>query len=476
MNKSGLILSSFLGLASALTCQNKKAPNIVLILSDDQGWGATSVKMDDRVSASASDFMQTPNLERLAMNGVWFSNGYTCHPNCSPSRASIQTGKTPARLHFTDILGRVGGSTNPGFKLISPRHINGLPETETTIAEIIKQNRPEYTTAYFGKWHMDKKGPSFHGYDAGDGPTGNNEGNKTTVGNPKDIFGITTRSSQWMEEQVKIKKPFFMQVSHYAVHLAIQSRAKTKEKYAQLKPGQRHNNVDFAAMTDDLDTGVGILLDKIKELGIEDNTYVIYLADNGAFPGLNPENTNGPVRGWKATVWEGGIRTPFIISGPGIPKNKVSHQRVVGWDLYPTICEWLAIKNLPANLDGGSLAPILKNGGEGNVKRENDFMVFHWPHYVPGKDSYPSSVILKDSLKLFVSYETDEKWLFNISNDMGEEHPLNGKYPEKVEELYNLLMGYLKSVNAGMPVKNSAFDPAKNIMLKEKLDGTEGLY
>jgi arylsulfatase A len=473
MMKFRLTLSVLILGSVSLYAQAQKSPNVILILSDDQGWGATSVQMDANDPLTKSDFMQTPNLERLAERGVRFTNGYTSHPNCSPSRASIQTGKTPARLHFTDILGRIGGSTNPGYKLITPRHINGLPETETTIAEIIKQNRPEYATAYFGKWHQDKKGPASHGYDVSDGPTGNGEGNRKMEGNPKDIFGITSRSCAFMETQVAAKKPFFMQVSHYAVHMAIQSRAETKEKYKNLKPGKRHNNVDYAAMTDDMDTGIGILLDKVKSLGIEDNTYIIFLADNGAFPGLNPGNTNGQIRGWKATVWEGGIRTPFIVAGPNIPENKFSKVRVVGWDIFPTICEWLNIKKLPDNLDGGSFAKVVANGGTGEVMRVNDFLIFHWPHYVPGKDSYPSTAIIKDSMKLFVSYETGEKWLFNIETDRAETTPLNDKYPAKVKELLGLMNGYLKSVDAGMPKENPNFIPEKNVMLIENQKNME---
>lgn len=429
-------------------------PNIIIILSDDQGWGATSVQMDDLVPASASDFMRTPNLERLAARGIRFANGYTCHPNSSPSRASLITGKTPARLGMIDIVDRAGGSTDAQFKLISPLNVRNIAAPEITIAEIIKQNKSNYGTAWFGKWHLSGGGPQSHGFDVSDGATGNAKGNLKLENNPKDIFGVTSRSVEWMETQVNEGKPFFLTVAHYAVHEETECLPATSQKYAGYTPGARHNNVSFASMTEDLDTGVGLLLDKVHELGIEDNTYIIYLADNGSMPGLNPGNTNGPIRGSKATVWDGGIKTPFIVAGPGIEANKVSHVRVVGWDLYPTICELLGITELPENLDGGSFLSVLNNGGEGSVQRPDDIMVWHWPCYVLNKEGYPTTAIIKDSLKFIHSYETGLDYLFNIEKDIAETTLLNNVYPAKLTEMKNLMNQYLTSVNAPMPTPN----------------------
>lgn len=429
-------------------------PNIVLILSDDQGWGATSVLIDDLVPQSASDFIRTPNLERLAAMGVRFANAYTCHPNSSPSRASILTGKTPARLGITDIIERAGGDNSPQYKLVTPPNTRSLASVEVTIAEIIKQYKPNYSTAYFGKWHLANNGPGAHGFDVSDGATGNAEGDKKYLGNPKDIFGITTRSVQWMETQVNANKPFFIEIAHYATHASSESLPATFQKYAGLPKGARHDNVAFAAMSEDMDTGIGLVLDKIKELGIEDNTYIVFLADNGSMPGLTTGNINGPIRGSKATVWDGGIKTPFIVAGPGIEANKVSRVRTVGWDLYPTFCELLGISQLPANLDGGSLVSVLKNGGVGQVHRTNDFMVWHWPRYVLNKEGYPTTAIIKDSLKFIHSYETGEYFLFNIEKDIAETTLLNDVYPAKLIELKNLMNGYLTAVNAGLPTPN----------------------
>jgi arylsulfatase A-like enzyme len=470
--KTNLILAiSFCLFAFGCTnsaSKEKTAPNIILILADDQGWGATGVQVHPDMPRSASDFISTPNLVQLAKNGMSFSNGYAPHPNCSPSRASIQLGKTPARIGMTNIVERPGGaSTSINTVLNPPLNVQALPSEDITIAEQIKKYRPEYVTAHFGKWHLAGGGPENHGYDIHDGETTNREGNrKEYKDNPKDIFGITARGNKWMEEQVKAGKPFYMQLSHYATHLKLQSRKSTRKSYSNKEAGKRHNNVEHAAMTSDLDTGIGELLDKVKELGIEDNTYIIYMADNGSFPFLNPENTCGPIRGWKANLWEGGIRSPFIVAGPHIKPGTKSDVRVSGWDLFPTICDWLDITELPEELDGGSIKPILEEKDEKEVKRADDFMVFYWPCYVIGKGGLPTAVIYKGDYKLHKFYETGELRLYNIKEDIAENNVLNDSQPEKLKELEKDLEGYLDKVGAERPVKNSNFDPKTDSKLE----------
>lgn len=442
--------------------QKKVSPNIIVILSDDQGWGATSVAMDMETIGSASDFYHTPNLEKLAASGMRFSNGYAPHPNCSPSRASIQTGKSPAKLHFTDIVGRPGGREDTTNKMISPSHVNGLPDNEVTIAELIKKHRPEYATAHFGKWHIANGGPENNGYDAGDGDTGNREGNTKSDTNPKDIFGIARRGNAWMEKNVSEGRPFFLMLAHYATHLAMESTPSTLENYRSKPKGLRHDNNEHGAMTTDLDTGVGLVLDKIKELGIADNTYVVYLSDNGSFPKLNPFNTNGPLKGWKATLWEGGIRAPFMVSGPGIKTNSQSDVRVVGYDLYPTIAELLGIRKLPKGVEGGSLVSLLMDEKTKRFTRANDFLVFHWPHYVHNKGGVPSTAIYKNHYKLHKFYETGELRLYDLNNDMAESTMVNEQQPEKVKELHQLMVNYLKEMGAGMPKHNPNYAVEKD--------------
>jgi arylsulfatase A len=433
-------------------------PNIILILTDDQGWGATSVQMDDREPASASDFIQTPNLEKLAARGLRFASGYAPHPNCSPSRCSILTGKSTALLKFTDIVGRNDGPPYEGNKLIPPKHINAIPDAEVTIAELIKQNRPEYATAHFGKWHLKGGGPERHGFDLSDGETGNREGSQKVPGNPKRIFGITDRGNAWMAEQVRSGKPFYLQLSHYATHLGIEALESTIAKNTRRTPGKRHNQVDHASMAEDLDTGVGRVLDQVEALGITDNTYIIYVADNGTYPLPNPGNTNGPLHGWKATAWEGGIRVPFIIAGPGIQPGQ-SNTRVVGYDLYPTICDMLNIAGVPGGVEGGSLLPVLTGDRTGAVSRSQNFLVFHWPHYQLQKASHPATAIYQGPYKLLKFWETGELRLFDLTKDLDETNNLAGSMPDKAEELHEKLMAYLKEIDAGMPVVNADYQP-----------------
>lgn len=438
--------------------------NVIIILADDQGWGSTSVQMDLNISESASDYVKTPNLERLAKKGVVFSNGYAASPNCSPTRASILTGKTPAQLKITDIINRHEGVLYEGNKLNPPAHLYGLPEKEITIAELIKTNLPKYKTGHFGKWHLAANGPSAHGFDDSDGETANVEGNTKINSNPKDIFGITSRSISWMNEQVKSETPFFMQISHYATHLAMESRLETKNKVKTYVPGNRHSKSGFAAMSEDLDTGIGMLLDQIEKLGITENTYVIYLGDNGTYPTKNNSNINGPLHGWKATLWEGGIKVPFIISGPGIEQGYNS-ESVSSSDLLPTICDWLEINSLPKNIDGGSLASILTKKVS-KVVRENDFIVFYFPHYQHEKGTHPGVAIVKDEFKLIKYYEEDMIFLFNLKEDRLELKNLATINPKKVIELEQLINDYFSKHNIKLPTVNNDYKSENDMGLK----------
>ncbi|QXD29305.1 sulfatase [Opitutia bacterium ISCC 52] len=435
-------------------------PNIVLILTDDQGWGATSVLMDEDVPESRSDYVRTPHLEKLADRGVIFSSAYAPHPNCSPTRYSILTGKSPAKLQMSDIVDRHRGHFFEGNRVIPPPHVNDIADEEITIAEWIKQHRSDYATAHFGKWHINGGGPERHGFDVSTGATGNREGGSEDP-NPKRIFSITERGNEWMEEQVKADRPFYMQLSHYATHLAIYSLDSTLEVVESRQPGERHALAGHAAMSEDLDSGVGMTIDKIKELGIEDNTYVIYIADNGSYPLNNPGNTNGPLHGWKATTWEGGIRVPLIIAGPGINHSR-SRERVIGWDLFPTICDWLGIDSLPNGIEGGSLNAVLNGEGNASVEREYPFLVVHFPHYQLAKAGQPSTAMYQGNYKLLKFWETGEYHLYDLDKDLEETNDLAGKDTNRVVRMSRQLDNYLKAIDAGIPTVNTQFDPGED--------------
>ena len=347
---------------------NETPPNFILILTDDQGWNGTSVYMSDSLPLSKSDYHQTPNLELLAEKGMRFSSAYASAPVCSPSRYSIQFGQTPARLRMI----RVGMNTD---------HINH--EKPITIPKILQTINPKYRTAHFGKWGIDVD-PSNLGYNESDGITGNKDGgfdfrnNKkqwqnTTSKDPKKIFSVTQRAVQFIEKQASTKTPFFLQVSHYAVHSDIMMRKETLEKYQSISKGTRHRPTGFAAMTEDLDSGLGILLEKVKEFGLDKNTYIIYTSDNGAVPVMPPRSkytfgTNTPLSRGKWDAMEGGIRVPFIISGPNIKAGSESKAPISFSDLLPTIID-IAGKKIPLDdeLDGGSFKKVAFENGKGEV-------------------------------------------------------------------------------------------------------------
>lgn len=444
-------------------------PNFVVIFTDDQGWGTTSVQYDPAIPESKSDFFRTPNIERLAKMGVRFTDGYASHPNCSPSRAALLTGRSPAALKFTDICNRNTGPLYEGNRMIPAQHIDALPADEITLPEILKQHQPHYKAAHFGKWHLGENGPEAHGFDAGDGPTGNGAGSRprNLPDDPKLAFSITKRGNEWMEQQVKAGAPFYLQISHYATHLGCQSRPATREMFAQMPGGKRHQAVPFAAMLYDMDAAIGRTLDKIRELGIQDNTYIFYTTDNGTFPTADSANVNGPLRGSKATVWEGGIRVPFIVAGPGIKGDSVSRRTVVGYDIFPTICDILGIHDLPEKVEGGSFKHLLGAPEAAPVQRPHDFLVFHWPHYQHGKKSKPDTTIRQGDMKLHYFYETKQSMLFNLNTDLAEEKDLAAAMPEKASELRKTMVTYLKTVEANLPAENPDFDPANDPAIRK---------
>ena len=256
-------------LLALLLAQQAAGQNIVLILSDDQGWTGTSVRMDDRVNNSVSDLYQTPSLERLAAEGMKFSNAYSPAPNCSPTRMSIQTGKTAARLGATDIIDVVADENGVANiqvfhdtmyfnkPMIVPFPISDIPDGETTIAELLKRHDPDYATGHFGKWHMGGGSPERHGYDAHDGLTTNDEGFAPQP-DAKRSDEVTDGAVTFIEEQAGAGRPFFVQVSYYAVHTPVRARPETLAKYSDflvqkdfgMFGDQTHTNAAYAAMTE----------------------------------------------------------------------------------------------------------------------------------------------------------------------------------------------------------------------------------
>ncbi|MBI5819667.1 MAG: sulfatase [Verrucomicrobia bacterium] len=445
-------LSVAAALSAPLPAATSQRPNFVFILGEGHGWSSTSVRMDDAVAESKSSYARTPNFEKLAQTGMRLANFYAPSPRCTPSRATFFTGKSPAQLHMTFINeGKRDGDVPANSRMLPPPSSTELPTSETTIAALLK--RAGYATAHFGKWHVGRIDPKEYGFDASDGPTGNGGPDNVDNPHPKQLFGMTERGMEFMTRQVRAGKPFYLQLSHYASRHGGDARP---ESVATVKGwGVGARDAGTAAADLDLDTAFGMVLKKLDELGIANNTYVIFTTDHGT-PGKNP-----PFTGGKGTVSEGGLRVPFIIRGPGIRPGACSHVRTVGADVFPTIAELARVSGpLPKGVEGGSLASVLANAGNGTVKRPREEYVVHFPHY--DKDAVgPASATQLGDFKLIRVYETGALELFNIAKDPGERRDLAQQMPDKVKELDQRLTDYLTSVNAQMPTKNPNYDPSK---------------
>ena len=450
LNSFSIFIFSLFSLLSFSNESNTEgSPNFIIILVDDQGWNGTSVQMMDKEINSKSDFYQTPNIEKLAKKGIRFSSAYASAPVCAPSRYSIQFGQTPARLKMI----RVGMNTS---------HINH--STDLTIPKQLKSVNPNYVAAHFGKWGMGSS-PSILGYDENDGATGNKDGvftqkpqgvqwENTIDKDPKKMFSLTKKAIDFIDRQTKSANPFFLQLSHYAVHSNILMREETLKKYKNTPKGKYQKHAGFAAMTEDLDVSLGLLFDKIEELGIEENTYIIYTSDNGSVPVMPPkrfykESYNYPLSRGKWDANEGGIRVPFIVAGPGIKKNVESKSVISFSDILPTVID-LAGKKIKDNkyLDGGSLKSVFENHKKTKVKRNIDGLFFHVPYENGIALKRAHSAVILENFKLMKFYDNGQLMLFDLDKDLSEKIDLSSINLNKTLELELLLDNYLKQVGA----------------------------
>ena len=426
---------------SVFAADGAARPNFVVIMAEAQGWPNTSVMMDDKLPASKSSSFKTPAIERLAREGMRFAYGYATSPRCTPSRASLFTGKTPAALRMTYV--GVGGGGGPvRSALIPPEPVLELPMSETTVAELLKG--AGYSTAHFGKWHVGRVAPERHGFDESDGPNNNGGPDNVASPNPKQAYATLERGVAFMTRALKAAKPFYLQISHYP----------NQER----KDGGRPTRDDVRADSDEIDKTVMQLLGALDQLGLTPNTYVIYTSDHGG----QGRNGNTPLSGGKGAVTEGGLRVPFLIRGPGIAGNLCSRVPVTACDVLPTIVELAGVKAaLPAAVEGGSLAAVLRDpAGRGAVSRSREELVFHFPHYDLGNGG-PATAIRIGGYKLVRNYEKKTRRLFDLEQDPGEERDLTATQPEKTAELDARLTAYLAAVTAQMAQPNPNYDPSK---------------
>jgi len=410
-------------------------PNILFILTDDLGYAD--------LACNGSDLYRTPHLDRLAQQGTRFTQAYTAAHVCSPTRASIMTGKYPARVRLTDWL---TGHEKPHARLQIPPWTKGLPADEVTIAELLKPQG--YATGWFGKWHLGD-GAQDHGFEAGDQTWELNR--KQDQEDPKGVFTVTQDALKFIDQTQGEKRPFFVAVSHYSPHGPIRFEDKLRDEYQTIidQKQPRQTNAGYAAMIEALDASVGQLLQGLDERGLAENTLVIFFSDNG---GALSFTNNAPLRGGKGTFYEGGIRVPFLVRWPGeVPAGKVSDTVISSVDFFPTFAA-LTEARLPENIDGVNIVENLK--GKAETGRET--LYWHYPHYHAEK---PAGAIRKGNWKLIEWFETGETELFDLSSDPHEERNLAKEQPAKNDELLADLHHWQKSVQAQLPVLNPHYNP-----------------
>jgi len=433
----------------------KQRPNFLFILADDFGWS--------QLGCYGSSFYETPNIDRLAKEGMRFTDAYAACPVCSPTRASILTGKYPARLHLTDFI---AGGSFPYEKYKQPQWKKYLPLEEITIAEVLKTTG--YATASFGKWHLsiDKKPPNSLPYDPD--RQGFDESfitykptsNRDPESDAHNVEAITQKSLDFLDRHKD--KSFFLYVPHNTIHAPVLGKKKLVEKYKN-KPGSDlpQNNPVLGAMIEELDLSVGRLLKKLDELKIADKTIVVFFGDNG---GLEKDARQTPLRSGKANLYEGGIREPLIVRWPGVVKSSSTcSEPVTSVDFFPTFVEILGLESETKKpVDGASLLPLLKQ--KGGLNRQAIY--WHYPHYHSSSIG-PCGAVRAGDYKLIEWYDEtvcaqgNRFELYNLEQDLGEQNNLAEKMPEKTKELKEMLATWRSKVNAQMLTPNPGYNAQK---------------
>ena len=447
-------------------------PNIVFILADDMGWADLPVY--------GNKFNEAPNLTEMAGNGMRFTNAYAACPVCSPTRASIMSGQYPARVGITDFI---TGHWRPYEEVIVPRNrTQYLPLEIYTMGEAMKD--AGYATGYFGKWHLGggeyypknqgfdisnvyQGGGFFHYADRMEEPLDTRPGVVLSE-------ALTDLGLDFIENNRE--NPFFLYLAHYDVHVQLDADSLLIQKYLEKEKVDGYPcNAVYAAMVEHVDNSVGRLLNRLDELGLAENTLVVYFSDNGGlisrfdripllanskqyiYEGdtlLYVASSNKPLRAEKGTIYEGGIREPMIVQWPGkITRGQVSDAIISSVDFFPTFAGLAGI-DLPDKqvFDGESFLNILAGGTQ-----DPDRAIF-WHYPVYHHDS-PASVIRKGDYKLIHYLHNDTRFLYNLSEDIGETTDLSQLQPEKMDELFQLLEDWRNQVKAELPVPNSDFDP-----------------
>jgi arylsulfatase A len=449
--------------AAAPAPASGKPINFLFILADDMGWNQTGY--------GGSTFYETPNIDRIAHEGIRFKNAYCAAPICTPSRAAILTGRYPARIHLTEYI---PGDPYPWAKLLPPDEVKMLPLDEITIPEMLKPKG--YVSAMIGKWHLAKDynytpgrpgEPASQGFDV-EHLTVKPEDDSNPNQDAHHVVEITNEAVKFIE--ANRDRPFFCYVAHNVVHRPIMEHADLIYKYRE-KPASdlAINNAIMGAMIERMDTGIGVLLQKLDELGLADRTVVVFFSDNGGYDKLQAQD---PLRGGKSMVYEGGVRVPLAIRWPGVVKpGTVSDTPVIGCDFFPTFAEIAGVKSFDHAIDGVSLVSLLRGG----PAPSRDALFWHYPHY--HRFNYqPSGAIHVGDYKLIEWYERSLTGgphpvsLFNLKNDPGETKDLADQMPGLANQLLSRLHQWRKDVGAQDMTINPNFDPKRALFWNSKVD------
>lgn len=429
-------------------------PNVLFILIDDMGW------MD--LGCQGNKNLRTPNIDNLAKGGMRFTDAYAPAPVCSPTRAAIITGQSPARLQITNHLPHQDRFTPKDSKLLPAKMLNHLSLESETLAERLKKDA-HYATAFIGKWHLytgrDKKyNPLNQGFDINIG--GCSYGGPPTFFDPYRIDFLPDRKEgeylpnrladeaiAFISEQNSKDKPFFVALWNYTVHWPMEAPDKLVEKYKNL-PVKGYRDYRYAAMIEAMDIAIGKVLKSLDDLNIAEETLVIFTSDNGPFGGVGDAS---PLRADKGHLYEGGIRVPLIVRWPGkVEAGAVEETPVILTDLHPTILSATGLDlNSTIPNDGHNLLPLLK----GKEKLKNRAVYWHYPNFAFHRDNRLGSAIREGDHKLIHFYDTDSVELYNLKNDISEKNDLSGKMPQLASRLENKLKVWLQDSGAVMPTK-----------------------
>lgn len=455
-----ILLSSGAALRAA---DPPRRPNVIVILADDLGW--------TDLACYGSDLHETPHLDRLAKDGMRFTQSYSACTVCSPTRAALLTGQYPARLHLTDWI---PGAMPDNPKLLVPDWTKTLPAGETTtLARLFRAEG--YATASIGKWHLGGEAsyPDKHGFDLNVAGTDKAQPPSyvapwgiPTLTEGKDGDYLTDRLADEAVRFIERTKgrPFFLYLAHFAVHTPIQGRPDLVAKYkAKVKAGLTHTNAAYAAMVESLDASVGRLRTALKDLGLADRTVIVFTSDNG---GRVPTTSNRPLRYGKASAYEGGVRVPLIVHWPGVTTpGRVSDASVITMDLFRTLVDGAGLRlpagprTDPGGRDGVSLMPLLR-GEAGPARTELFWHYPHHQHYQLG-GTMPYGAVRAGDLKLIEFFNDGHTELYDLKRDVGEQHDLAATRPEAARALRARLHAWREEVGAQMPTPNPKHDPTR---------------